>query len=86
MSPVPFEEIYSHHSVKLRLEAVRQEPVLVVFSAIPGSGKSELTKRLAGDHAFLRIANKDIREAVEQSGIADGTSLLVPIPCGYSIN
>jgi predicted kinase len=76
MLPVPFEEIYAHHSVRLNLEGVRQDPVLIVFSAIPGSGKSELTRRLVSDYGFLRIANKDIREAIEQCGIADGASII----------
>jgi len=73
-----FAKIYAHHAPKLHLDGIRSRPVLVVFSAIPGSGKSELTKRLVREHGFLRIANKDIREAIEKSGIADGASIIGP--------
>jgi adenylate kinase family enzyme len=71
-----FDQIYAHHQPKLDLRGIRSRPVLVVFSAIPGSGKSELTKRLMDDYGFLRIANKDIREAVEKADIADNTSII----------
>jgi len=77
-SSTSFDQVYAHHSSKLNLDGIRSRSVLVVFSAIPGSGKSELTKRLVHDYGFLRIANKDIREAVEKSGITDGASIIGP--------
>lgn len=59
-----YDDIYKLHSRNINTKRVRVKPVLVVFSAIPGSGKTELSRRLADDYNFLRIANKDIREAV----------------------
>jgi len=69
-----FEEIYNIHSPNIKLGDATK-PALVVFSAIPGSGKSELTKRLVGRHGFTRIANKDIRSAMEQTGYADDIAI-----------
>ena len=63
-----YNEIYKMHSIQIKMVNVRSSPVLVVFSAIPGSGKTELTKRLERDYGFLKIANKDIRNAIEQTG------------------
>lgn len=63
-----YEDIYAAHSATLAYAEVRRQPVLVVFSAIPGSGKSELTRRLAADYGFLRVANKDIRSAITATG------------------
>lgn len=63
-----FREIFKLHSAHLQLKDVRQRPVLVVFSAPPGSGKSELTKRLVENYSYLRIANKDIRESINATG------------------
>ncbi len=66
-----YRQIYEVHSKQLTFNNVRQKPVLVVFSAIPGSGKSELTKRLVAMYGFLRIANKDIRHAIKITNHAD---------------
>lgn len=68
-----YEEIYKIHTDQLDLEdvATSDRPVLVVFSAIPGSGKSELSRRLESDYGYLRITNKLIRESIAQSGYDD---------------
>lgn len=68
-----YEEIYKIHTDQLDLEGVAtsDRPVFVVFSAIPGSGKSELSRRLESDYGYLRITNKLIRESIEQSGYND---------------
>jgi len=65
-----YQQIYKVHSQWLNFNGIRTKPVLVVFSAIPGSGKSELTKRLAATYGFFRVANKDIRNALETTGHA----------------
>lgn len=46
---------------------IATKPFLIVFSAIPGSGKTELTKRLVTKHGFSSIANKDIRKAMQHT-------------------
>jgi hypothetical protein len=66
-----YQQIYKVHSKFLSFNDIRQDPALVVFSAIPGSGKSEITKRLVAQYGFLRIANKDIRNAIEITGHSD---------------
>lgn len=63
-----YKEVYKAHSRHIDFLGIRNTPALVVFSGVPGSGKSELTKRLINNYGFLRIANKDIRKALEQTG------------------
>jgi len=65
-----YEEIYKAHLPNIKLGNA-DKPALVVFSAIPGSGKSEVTKRLVNHHGISRIANKDIRKSLEQTGHID---------------
>jgi len=64
-----YEEIYKIHTDRLNIgAAVSLNPSFVVFSAIPGSGKSEISHRLERDYNYLRITNKLIREAIAFSG------------------
>ena len=70
-----FSEIFAVHSTHIDFTGVDAGSRLVVFSAIPGSGKSELTKRLARDYRYLRIANKDIRDAMAQTGHAESVAI-----------
>ena len=65
-----YEKIYKAHALNIQIGKATT-PALVVFSAIPGSGKSELTKRLVADYGFSRLANKDIRDAIKQADHAD---------------
>lgn len=65
-----YERIYKVHAPNIHLGKATT-PTLVVFSAIPGSGKSELTKRLIAEYDFTRLANKDIRDAIQSTGHAD---------------
>lgn len=67
---VAFQEIYQAHLPDIKLGSM-EKPALIVFSAIPGSGKSELTKRLVEDYAVTSIANKDTRRSLEQTGHMD---------------
>ncbi len=69
MNPV-YEEIYKVYVPNIQIGKT-STPSLVVFSAIPGSGKSELTKRLVSNYGFSRLANKDIRSAIKQTGHVD---------------
>ena len=64
---ISYEEIYSGYTPQITFEQV-EIPVIVVFSAIPGSGKSELTKRIISKYGFLGIANKDIRNSIKRIG------------------
>jgi len=66
-----YEEVYCALSKKIVVGEPTLSPVLVVFSAVPGSGKSELTKLLVRDYGFTRISNKDIRNALEETGRSD---------------
>lgn len=69
-----YEDIYKIHTSLLSLSAVSSNhPSFVVFSAIPGSGKSEISKRLESDYGYLRITNKLIRESIAKSGYEDIT-------------
>lgn len=65
---VVYERIYKFHAPNIHVGEADM-PALVVFSAIPGSGKSELTKRLVADYGFSRLANKDIRDAIKQTDL-----------------
>lgn len=76
-----FREVYSAHLPNIHFGTL-EEPTIIAFSAIPGSGKSELTKRLISSHEVSSIANKDIREAISCTGysqdiISDYTSWLL---------
>lgn len=62
-----YEDIYKIHEPNI-LKGKAVKSALVVFSAIPGSGKSELTKRLVVGYGFTRLANKDIRDAIKSTG------------------
>lgn len=67
-----YERIYAIHIKQLDLTAhPNNYPSFVVFSAIPGSGKSEISKRLESDYGYLRITNKLIRESIAASGHED---------------
>ncbi len=66
--------MYEQHKAYIRQDGIRQKPVLVVFSAVPGSGKSTLTRLLVEDYGFLRIANKDVRLAAKQVSAQDAES------------
>lgn len=69
-----YEDIYKIHTSQLNLSASSSDnPFFVVFSAIPGSGKSEISKRLESDYGYLRITNKLIRESIAKSGYGDIT-------------
>jgi len=70
-----YNDIYKLHTQLLDTSRTRIKPTLVVFSAIPGSGKSELTKRLVSEHNFLRIANKDVRELIAKTHHEDDVSV-----------
>ena len=65
-----YEEVYKAQASNIHIGKA-DAPVLVVFSAIPGSGKSELTKRLVAEYSFSGLANKDIRGAIRQTGHTD---------------
>ncbi len=67
-----YEDIYKIHTSRLSLSATSiDNPSFVVFSAIPGSGKSEISKRLENDYGYLRITNKLIRESIAKSSYED---------------
>ncbi len=68
------EEIYDAHMSSIKLGDA-DKPVLIVFSAIPGSGKSELTKRLIKNYGISGIANKDIRKSLEQTGHTEDVTI-----------
>ena len=70
-----YNDIYKLHAPHIETTSARVKPMLVVFSAIPGSGKSELTKRLVNEHGFLRIANKDIRESIAKTHHEDDVNI-----------
>lgn len=69
-----FEKIYQAHLPNIKLGSM-DRPALIVFSAIPGSGKSELTKRLVEKYGVSCIANKDIRKSLEQTRHADDVTI-----------
>ena len=69
-----YSKVFEVYEPLIDTRGVREEPVLVVFSAIPGSGKSELTKRLVRDYGFLRVANKDVRESTAVTHHEDDVS------------
>lgn len=67
-----YENIYKIHVSRLNISSsASASPSFVVFSAIPGSGKSEISKRLEHDYGYLRITNKLIRESIAESGYED---------------
>lgn len=73
--PLNFDEVFAVHEPLIDMRRAAAKPVLVVFSAIPGSGKSELTKRLAKNHGFVRVANKDIRESIAKTRHEDDVNI-----------
>jgi len=69
-----YEEVYNVHLPNIKIGNA-DKPTLIVFSAIPGSGKSELTKRLIENYGISGIANKDIRKSLEQTGHAEDVAI-----------
>lgn len=69
-----FKKIFSYYGKHIHTEGNIRKPVLIVFSAIPGSGKSELSKLLERNYGFLRITNKDIRTAIEAASLDETVS------------
>lgn len=70
-----FSEIFAVHSHRISGGERMGRSTLVVFSAVPGSGKSELTKRMVRDFGYVGIANRDIREAMELTGHTKDVSI-----------
>jgi predicted kinase len=68
------EEVYDAHMPNIKIGNA-DKPALIVFSAIPGSGKSELTKRLIKNYGISSIANKDIRRSLEQTGHTEDVAI-----------
>lgn len=57
------------------LDLPREKKVAVVFSGIPGSGKTTVAKRLEEQHGGIRICTDDIRAILdrEKPGLPDDT-------------
>lgn len=71
---VAYEEIYKIHAPSIHIGEA-SKPALVVFSAIPGSGKSELARRLVTKYKFSKLANKDIRDAIKSTNHAEDVAV-----------
>ena len=74
MSQEAYDDIYQVLS-KHFSEGCRYDAKIIVFSAVPGSGKSELTKRLSSKYGYFRIANKDIRESFAKANQTDNVDI-----------
>lgn len=66
-----YRRIFDVHSNYLTFDNKISDARIIAFSAVPGSGKSELTKQLSTEYGYVRIANKEIRSTITALDLAD---------------
>lgn len=71
------EEIHQHLAMEylgsMKNRKLPQEPACVIFSGVPGSGKTTLARKLARDLRAQYIRHDDIRELARSQGFDLGT-------------
>lgn len=63
-----FEEISKRLFTDLKYTGIQNPQLIIMFSGIPGSGKSELAKKLEEKYEGVRVGNDSIRDIIYHSG------------------
>lgn len=64
-----FDEISKRLFLKLKYTEQKNPQLIITFSGIPGSGKSELAKKLEEKYKAIKIGNDLIRNIIYHSGV-----------------
>lgn len=64
-----FDEISRRLFPRLKYTKIQNQQLIIVFSGIPGSGKSELSRKLEEKYSAVRVGNDNIRDIMSHSGI-----------------
>lgn len=62
-----FDEISGRLFSGLKYTKIQNSQLIIAFSGVPGSGKSELSKKLEERYRAVRIGNDSIREIIHNS-------------------
>lgn len=63
------QDIFKKHLPKLRNLTVANPRLIIAFSGVPGSGKSDLARAIEARYQGVRVANDDIRGILDKLGI-----------------
>ncbi|NOZ44780.1 MAG: AAA family ATPase [bacterium] len=66
-----FDEIAERYLLSLNNRDYRHKKIIISFSAIPGSGKTYIAKKIEQKYHALRINTDDIRKIIIDFGIED---------------
>jgi len=61
-----FEEIYSKHKKQLKNLLAHNKKLLICFGAVPGSGKTHISKILENKYKGIRVNNDNIRQIIDK--------------------
>ncbi len=65
-----FDEISKKLFPRLKYIKAQNQQLIIAFSGVPGSGKSELSRKLEEKYSAVRIGNDTIRDISNHSGIS----------------
>lgn len=65
-----FDEISGRLFPRLKYIKTQNQQLIIAFSGVPGSGKSELSRKLEEKYRAVRIGNDTIRDIINHSGIS----------------
>jgi len=64
-----FDEISKRLFPRLKYIKNQNQQLIIAFSGVPGSGKSELSRKLEEKYRAIRVGNDTIRDIINHSGI-----------------
>lgn len=64
-----FDEISRRLFPRLKYTKIQNQQLIIAFSGVPGSGKSDLSRKLEEKYRAVRIGNDSIRDVINHSGI-----------------
>ena len=64
-----FDEISRRLFPRLKYTKIQNQQLIIAFSGVPGSGKSDLSRKLEEKYKAVRVGNDPIRDIISHSGI-----------------
>ncbi len=64
-----FDEISRRLFPRLKYTKIQNRQLIIAFSGVPGSGKSELSRKLGEKYRAVRVGNDSIRDIISHSRI-----------------